>query len=491
MPFFSVGDEVWCRNGGTKSQLLTVMRCRPDGSYDLGAADGTRHFKVNSVVLTPYQMADGAATSKRAHWNFASLHVGAKVAIKSSRSNNLRAGKGTVVAVAAADHSRWVLLIVRVVRCWTLHGRFLRGTACCVACLYLYPTWPALLRCDVRYDDDGTLEMGVPSELLTRIGSDDDAEWEADAGEARFREGQVVEAKVMPVPGAPSCQPFAVLGIVLRVRESGAAGALSGGTKGYFGYEVRLEDGRRVTLPEASLADPPGTARAAKQAEIKARRAAGVAAKTGAMVPEWSPEEVALTLTVGCRVAVAYPDGSSYAGVVDGVGRDGTISVAYDRSAGRDLKVDRARVTCLASAPAQMRHGQDRGVLGGAFGESFRAGVAVSAGTSAGVGVGTKVVASRGLLAVGSRVKVKGAGGVLVRATVNRVDAINHRYDVTLDDGALDKPDRCPVRQARSLNGLLCLAVGAHFPSSRPFIVSVLVLLAPYSYLDHALLCSR
>jgi hypothetical protein len=106
------------------------------------------------------------------------------------------------------------------------------------------------LRCDVRYDDDGTLEMGVPSELLACMASDADADWEAEEGAARFRVGALVKATVMPVPGAPSCAPFAVLGVVLTVKDAGVAGALSGGTRSFFDYQLRLEDGRLITVSQ-------------------------------------------------------------------------------------------------------------------------------------------------------------------------------------------------------------------------------------------------
>lgn len=125
MPFFEVGNEVWC-DVDSKPYQFTIVRSRPNGTYDLQAKDGKKQFKVASSSIAPYHQIDGHSRTKNVQWNRQHLKIGRRVLIRSSPADGIAQGKGTIVAIG--DEKK---------------------------------------RCDIRCDD-GSLELGIPSELLTQ-----------------------------------------------------------------------------------------------------------------------------------------------------------------------------------------------------------------------------------------------------------------------------------------------------------------------------------
>ena len=141
MPTLVVGQQIFVRHPNPRHhRKATVQRARPNNTYDVSLNDtGERLFRLKPSVLS---LSEGGS------WNRAWLKTGVKVRITASKANAVKSGAGVVTKVYTPDNER----------------------------------------CDIRYDD-GTVEVGVPTELLKKAAEGDPNShdnYEADLGEPKF-----------------------------------------------------------------------------------------------------------------------------------------------------------------------------------------------------------------------------------------------------------------------------------------------------------------
>jgi len=258
-----IGNEVWCRGFGPKDDRLTIVRCRPNGSYDvLCKENGNKYFKVAGSLLVPYEQAGGTTRTRLVDWNKQHLNVGKRIEIRSSPSDGIAEGKGVIISVGD-DKSR----------------------------------------CDIRYDN-GTLEMGIPTEFVSAEKDKENGKWIGDEDEPRYTPQTKVIIGVLPKAGSLDTTRFLQYGEIVNLVDGGVASSLGGSV---YLYNVRLEDGRTMCLPE-------------KEISIKSNTYQSKSSSGGN----------SFVLTSGTYVSVKYPDDTLYFGKVKTLSSDGSLIIRYD-----------------------------------------------------------------------------------------------------------------------------------------------------------------